>query len=140
MGFLSPDFEPIDLEEKGYRLTIAVAGLRPGLLEISAIFVPFRKSRSSKLKSFLHSSPRASPLPHSFFFSIKVEGSLSATFANCRGTGHWVVSLFPSISSVPKEDAQLQGTNTDTLELLISPPLFFPSRPSRMDSLSALGN
>ena len=55
----------------------------------------------------------------------------------------WAVFLFPSASSIPKEDAQLQGTNTDTLELLI--PLspfffFFPSRPSRMDSLSALGN
>lgn len=31
---------------------------------------------------------------------------------------------FPSASSVPKEDAQLQGTNTDTLELLI-PLIFF---------------
>ena len=39
----------------------------------------------------------------------------------------WAVFLFPSASSIPKEDAQLQGTNTDTLELLIplSPFFFF---------------
>lgn len=111
-------------------MTIAVAGLRPGLLEISAIFVPFRKSRSSKLKSFLHSIPRASPLPHSLFFLSRWKVlSLPRLQIAEGGTGHWVVSLFPSISSVPKEDAQLQGTNTDTLELLIPPPLFFLQDP-----------
>lgn len=42
------------------------------------------------------------------------------------GTEHWAV--FPFASSVPKEDAQLQGTNTDTLDLLIPlcPSLSFP--------------
>lgn len=44
------------------------------------------------------------------------------------GTEHGAVFLFPSASSVPKEDAQLQGTNTDTLDLLIplSPLPFLP--------------
>lgn len=74
-------------------MTIAVAGLRPGLLEISAIFVPFRKSRSSKLKSFLHSIPRASPLPHSLFFLSRWK-VLSATFANCRGRNR-TLGCFP---------------------------------------------
>ena len=56
---------------------------------------------------------------------------------------HGAVFLFPSASSIPKEDAQLQGTNTDTLELLIplsllpTPPP--PSRPSRMDSHFCFG-
>ena len=39
---------------------------------------------------------------------------------------HWAVFLFPSASSIPKEDAQLQGTNTDTLELLIPLSLLPP--------------
>lgn len=97
-------------------MTIAVAGLRPGLLEISTIFVPFRKSRFSKpKKSLLHSIPRAPPLPHFLFlyqggmFSVPrlqiAEGGTERT---------WAVFLFPSASSVPKEDTQLQGTDRHT--------------------------
>lgn len=78
---------------KGYRLTIAVAGLRPGLLEISAIFVPFRKSRSSKLKSLLHSIPRAFPLPHFLVFPSR-QKVLSATFAHFKGRSR-TLGCFP---------------------------------------------
>lgn len=65
---------------KGYRLTIAVADLKLGLLEISTIFVPFRQNRSTRLKSLsCISFLRHFSLPHPlffFFFHIKVEGSL----------------------------------------------------------------
>ena len=103
-----------------------MAGLRLGLLEISTIFVPFRKSRSTKLKSLLHSILRSSP-PAPLLFYIKVEWPLSRWQIAEGGTEHWAVFPFPSASSVPKEGAQLQGTNADTLELLIllSPSLFF---------------
>lgn len=114
-------------------MTIAVADLKLGLLEISTIFVPFRQNRSTQRKSlscipFLrHFFP---PPPLFFSFHIKVEGSLCHVWKLQReGTEHGGCFFpFPPASSVPKEDAQLRGTHTDTLELLIlpSPSLFFP--------------
>lgn len=109
---------------------MAVAGLRSGLLEISTIFVPFRKSRFSKLKSLLHSIPRAPLLPHFLFlyqggmFSVPrlqiAEGGTERT---------WAVFLFPSASSVPKEEAQLQGTDRHTGVFDPPPPFFLQDPP-----------
>lgn len=119
---------------KGYRLTIAVADLKLGLLEISTIFVPFRQNRSTRLKSLsCISFLRHFSLPHPlFFFFLSHQGrrfSLPRLEIAEGGTEHGGCFFpFPPASSIPKEDAQLRGTHTDTLELLIlpSPSLFSP--------------
>lgn len=118
---------------KGYRLTIAVADLKLGLLEISTIFVPFRQNRSTRLKSLsCISFLRHFSLPHPLFFFLSHQGrrfSLPRLEIAEGGTEHGGCFFpFPPASSIPKEDAQLRGTHTDTLELLIlpSPSLFSP--------------
>lgn len=82
-----------------------------------------------------------------FFFYTKVECSLCHVCKLQREEQkeHGLFSFFLLPPLSPKRIHSCKE-QTDTLELLIPPPppifciLFFPSRPPRMDSLSALGN
>lgn len=89
----------------------------------------------------LRSMPRASPLPP--FFYIKVDGPLSATFVNCRGRNR-TLGCFPfsfCLFSPQRGCTAARNKRRHTGAFDSSPFFFFfPWSPSRMDSLSALGN
>lgn len=129
MGFLSPAFEPIDLEER-LQIDNCCGRTQTGPSGNFCHLCSFQEKQILQAEEFpAFHSQGISPPPLSFFFFYQGgRFSLPRLQIAEGGTGHWVVSLFPSISSVPKEDAQLQGTNTDTLELLI-PPFFFLQDP-----------
>lgn len=126
--------------KKGYRLTIAVAGLRLGLLEISTIFVPFRKSRTTKLKSLpaFHSQGTSLPSPPLGFYT-KVECSLCHV---CRGRdrtwGQFSFFLLPPQSAKRMHSCK-EHRHTGAFDSSL-PSLLFSFKTLQDGFISALGN
>lgn len=139
MGFLSPAFEPIDLEER-LQIDNCSGRTQTGPSGNFCHLCSFQEKQILQAEEFpAFHSQGISPPPLSFF-SIKVEGSLCHVCKLQREEQD--TGLFPFFLLSPQSPKRMHSCKeqTDTLELLIPPPPFFPSRPSRMDSLSALGN
>lgn len=140
MGFLSPAFEPIDLEER-LQIDNCSGRTQTGPSGNFCHLCSFQEKQILQAEEFpAFHSQGISPPPLSFF-SIKVEGSLSATFANCRGRNR-TLGCFPfSFYLLSPQRGCTAARNKHRHTGAFDPPTpFFPSRPSRMDSLSALGN